>query len=90
MDWGIVCQRYADSARPTCIYLLGGSLGLGPFLHADIGLASLSAAAFGVLVGARSTENVFQTKADASVKTTTIQATSPSGATVTATQGAGA
>ena len=66
MNWDDTLRRFADMARPACIYFLGGSVGIAPFLHADVALAGLSAAAFGGLIGARSFENATQIKATAS------------------------
>lgn len=84
MNYDDIFRRIADMARPACIYFLGGSVGLAPFLHADVALAGLSAAAFGGLIGARSFENATQIKATASTTSATV--ITPT-ATATQTQG---
>ena len=84
MVWDDILRRFADSARPTCIYWLGGSLAIGPFVHADVGLMGISSAAFLALIGARSFENATQIKATASTTSATV--TTPT-ATATQTQG---
>lgn len=68
MNWERVIKNFADAARPFNIYLLGGSIGGGMFAHADAGLMTIVAGVFGLLIGARSVENVFQTKADVATK----------------------
>lgn len=89
MNWDDVCRRIADSARPVCIYWLGGSLAIGPFVHADLGLTGISSAAFLALIGARSFENSTQIKATADVAkaTTTSQTITPT-TVATKTEGA--
>ena len=84
MNWDDTMRRFADMARPACIYFLGGSVGVAPFLHADVALAGLTAAAFGGLIGARSFENATQIKATASTTATVV--TTPT-TTATQTQG---
>lgn len=85
MNWDNTLSRFADSARPTCIYWLGGSLAAGPFVHADVGLMGISSAAFLALIGARSFENSTQIKADAAIKTSTAQVITPEKVTTTTT-----
>ena len=73
ISWDDVGRRFADLVRPACILGLGVSVGVAPFVHADFALASLSAAAFGGLVGARSFENNAQIKAAVATSTATAQ-----------------
>lgn len=77
MAWDGFCQVVGDTARPISTLALAGGIIGGVFAHADAAALTIESTCFLALIGARATENIFQTKAAVA---TTASATNSQGA----------
>ena len=75
MDWDKITERVANLARPFGIYFLSGSSGVYLLTKGSDGALTIVAGLAGIFIGARSAENITQTRADASVRTSQTIAT---------------
>lgn len=86
MNWDDICKRIGDLARPFGIYFLSICVGVYLILRGDFNALTAVVGLLAMFIGARSYENVAQTKADAQVQMTTVQVATPN-KIVTATKG---
>lgn len=75
MNWDAITKRAADFARPFAIYFFAICIGAYLLIRGDGNALVAVIGLLGVMVGVRGYENVAQTKADASVRTSQTIAT---------------
>ncbi len=79
MNCDTICKAVGELARPLSIIILAAGIVGGMFAGVDGGLATIASTCFLALIGARATENIFQTKATVETQKSVVQ-----GATATA------